>query len=585
VADGSAASSRATADWYPEQGHPVTDDRDKFGELAGLQAALRRVATLVARGVPASEVFATVAEELARALGASNASLWRYESDGAATLISAHDDPLQATTMPVGSRWPLDGENIVARIFDSGRPTRMDTHDNAAGWAAARIRELGLHSGVGAPIVVEGRLWGAAVVGSAEPRPFSPDTENRVTDFADLVATAIANADARDALRASRDELHELAELQAALRRVATLVARAVEPSELFKAVAEEMSRHLGAELTALWRYQPDGSAILVATNVDADPHLPVGTRMTLEGENLLAMVLQTGRPARQDSIETDNASGSTVGLIREIGLRTAVGAPIVVDRRVWGMAGLGSTNPDPLPADTEERVSDFADLVAIAIANAAARDDLIASRARIVAAADGARRRLERDLHDGAQQRLVSLGLQLRLAEGSAPPKLQEQLAGVVSGLTAVSQELQQISRGIHPAILSKGGLGPALKTLARRCPVPVHVDVAVERRLPEPVEVAAYYVVAEALTNAAKYAQASEVNVCAETKGASLDLSIHDDGIGGADSRKGSGLIGLKDRVEVLGGHMQIASHPGSGTSLHVTIPVAADASRRPL
>jgi signal transduction histidine kinase len=563
----------------------VTDDRDKFGELAGLQAALRRVATLVARGVPASEVFATVAEELARALGASNASLWRYESDGAATLISAHDDPLQATTMPVGSRWPLDGENIVARIFDSGRPARMDTHDNAAGWAAARIRELGLHSGVGAPIVVEGRLWGAAVVGSAEPRPFSPDTENRVTDFADLVATAIANADARDALRASRDELHELAELQAALRRVATLVARAVEPSELFKAVAEEMSRHLGAELTALWRYQPDGSAILVATNVDADPHLPVGTRMTLEGENLLAMVLQTGRPARQDSIETDNASGSTVGLIREIGLRTAVGAPIVVDRRVWGMAGLGSTNPDPLPADTEERINDFADLVAIAIANATARDDLIASRARIVAAADDARRRLERDLHDGAQQRLVSLGLQLRLAEGSAPPKLQEQLAGVVSGLTAVSQELQQISRGIHPAILSKGGLGPALKTLARRCPVPVHVDVAVERRLPEPVEVAAYYVVAEALTNAAKYAQASEVNVCAETKGASLDLSIHDDGIGGADSRKGSGLIGLKDRVEVLGGHMQIASHPGSGTSLHVTIPVAADASRRPL
>jgi signal transduction histidine kinase len=244
-------------------------------------------------------------------------------------------------------------------------------------------------------------------------------------------------------------------------------------------------------------------------------------------------------------------------------------------------LAGLGSTNPDPLPADTEERVSDFADLVAIAIANAAARDDLIASRARIVAAADDARRRLERDLHDGAQQRLVSLGLQLRLAEGSAPPGLKEQLAAVVSGLTAVSQELQQISRGIHPAILSKGGLGPALKTLARRCPVPVHVDVAVDRRLPDPVEVAAYYVVAEALTNAAKYAHASEVTVCAETKGVNLDLSIQDDGIGGADSRKGSGLIGLKDRVEVLGGYMQIASHPGTGTSVHVTIPVVADAT----
>ena len=559
--------------------------RDKLGELAELQAALRRVATLVARGVPASEVFSTVAEELARTLGASNAALWRYETDGTATLISAHDDPLQATTMPVGSRWPLEGENIVAMISDSGRPARMDTHDNAAGWAAARIRELGLHSGVGAPIVVEGRLWGAAIVACAEPGPFPPDTEHRLTDFADLVATAIANADARDELRASRDELHELAERQAALRRVATLVARGVDPSELFKAVAEEMSHHLGAEVTAVWRYEPDGSAVLVATNVDADPRLSVGARMTLEGENLLAIVLDTGRPVRQDSIDSGNATGSTIKRIREIGIRTAIGAPIVVDSRVWGMAGLGSTSPDPLPADTEERISDFAELVATAIANAAARNELIASRARIVAAADDARRRLERDLHDGAQQRLVSLGLQLRLAEGSAPPELQEQLAGVMSGLTAVSEELQQISRGIHPAILSKGGLGPALKTLARRCPVPVNVDVDVERRLPEPVEVAAYYVVAEALTNAAKYADASEVDVCAKTKGAHLDLSIHDDGIGGADSRKGSGLIGLKDRVEVLGGHMQIASHPGSGTSLHVTIPAAADASGRPV
>jgi signal transduction histidine kinase len=239
-----------------------------------------------------------------------------------------------------------------------------------------------------------------------------------------------------------------------------------------------------------------------------------------------------------------------------------------------------------PLPAGTEARLAGFTELAATAIANAeaqaalaASRAQLAASRARVVAAADETRRRIERDLHDGAQQRLVSLGLQLRLAEDSVPAELRdvrERLSGVVSGLTAVSLDLQQISRGIHPAILSDGGLGPALKTLAGRCPIPVSIDVAVEGRLPGPVEIAAYYVVAEALTNAAKYALASVVNVCAEVKGATLFVSIQDDGIGGANSRKGSGLIGLNDRVEALGGHMNITSPPGSGTSLHITIPV---------
>jgi signal transduction histidine kinase len=266
---------------------------------------------------------------------------------------------------------------------------------------------------------------------------------------------------------------------------------------------------------------------------------------------------------------------------MRENELDCTVGVPIVVDGRVWGLVGVGAATPALLPADTEKRLGDFAELVATAIANAESRNELIASRARIVAAGDDARRRLERDLHDGAQQRLVSLGLQLRLAEGCVPPEqrdLKDQLSRVVDGLTAASKDLQEISRGIHPAILSKGGLGPALKTLARRCSVPVNLDVAVKRRLPDLVEVAAYYVVAEALTNAAKYAHACEVNVCAESKDGSLFLSIQDDGIGGADSRKGSGLIGLTDRVEALGGRLQITSLPGSGTSLHITIPVTS-------
>jgi signal transduction histidine kinase len=203
---------------------------------------------------------------------------------------------------------------------------------------------------------------------------------------------------------------------------------------------------------------------------------------------------------------------------------------------------------------------------------------ELTASRARIVTAADGARRRFERDLHDGAQQRLISLGLQLRSAEASVPPELRslkEQISGVVGGLTGVAEDLQAISRGIHPAILSRGGLGPALKTLARRSTVPVVLDLGVDRRLPEPTEVAAYYVVSEALTNAAKHAQATEVNVSAQDDGVNLCLSIRDDGIGGADFAKGSGLIGLRDRIEALGGQMDVQSRQGSGTSLLVKIP----------
>jgi signal transduction histidine kinase len=292
-------------------------------------------------------------------------------------------------------------------------------------------------------------------------------------------------------------------------------------------------------------------------------------------------VVLRTGHTARTDSFE--NAAGSLAARLRELGLRSRVGAPVVVDDRVWGMAAVGSSRPDPLPSDTEERISDFADLVATALANAATRSELIASRARIVAAADDARRHLERDLHDGAQQRLVALGLQARMAETVASPEqtdLKKQLSDLASGLTGVSAELQEISRGIHPSILSEGGLGPALKSLGRRSAVPVSFDLAISRRLAGPVEIAAYYVVAEALTNAAKHAHASQVNVRAETNDATLRLSIHDNGIGGADSRKGTGLIGLKDRVEAVCGQLRVMSPLGSGTSLDIVIPLDNDA-----
>jgi signal transduction histidine kinase len=378
--------------------------------------------------------------------------------------------------------------------------------------------------------------------------------------------------------RASRHRANDLAEQQAALRRVATLVARAVSPSEVFVAVAAEMARCLHAEDALVGRYEPDGTVTFVAT-ARLDPHstreVDTGQRsITLDDDSVAARVFRTGLPARMHGADYDASPQ-----VRQLGIRAGVGVPIRVSGRLWGVAGVCSAEPQPFPSDTEARVGDFADLVATAIANAATRAELIASRARIVTAADDARRRFERDLHDGAQQRVVSLALNLRMTEASVPPEIdgfKNQLSRVVSGLMAVCEELREISRGIHPAVLSRGGLGPALKTLARRSTVPVSLDLAVDGRLPETAEVAAYYVVSEALTNVAKHAQASEVKVSARLIDRSLELVIVDDGVGGALRGKGSGLIGLIDRVEAVGGRMQIISPQGDGTTLRARIPV---------
>jgi signal transduction histidine kinase len=366
-----------------------------------------------------------------------------------------------------------------------------------------------------------------------------------------------------------------------ALRRIATLVARSTPPSEVFAVVAEEMARCLGTTDAEVFRYEPDGAAVVVASySRPALQGLTVGERLTLEGDSVAARVLRTRRGARMDSYE--NAEGTIAVRVRELGPRSRVGAPIVVDEQLWGVALVGTSGPEPLPSDSETRIAEFADLLATAIAASTARVELIASRARIVAAADDARRRIERDLHDGAQQRLVALGLELRAAEACVPDELQplkERIAGLVTTVAGVCAEVQEISRGLHPAILSKGGLAPALKTLARRSAVAVELNVHVDQRLPDAVEVDAYYVVAEALTNAAKHARASVVEVSAEATNTHLRLVIRDDGIGGAAAGKGSGLTGLVDRVEALGGKMTIQSQPGSGTSLLVNVPIEAD------
>ncbi len=377
-------------------------------------------------------------------------------------------------------------------------------------------------------------------------------------------------------LETSRDQLSRLADEQAALRRVATLVARGVPPAEVFAAVAEEVGRLLGADSAHIARYEPDDTVTVVAGWSREGEHLPVGSRHTLEGSNLAAAVLRTGRPARVDSY-TD-APGALATSLRQLGIRSSVGCPITVEGRLWGTTGANSKRSEPLPADTEARIANFTDLVATAIANANSRAELAASRARIVRSADEARRRIERDLHDGIQQRLVSIGLDLRATQAEVPARpseLQTQLAGVADGLTEALEELRELSRGIHPAILSQGGLGPALKALARRSAVAVDLDVDLQAQVPEPVQVAAYYVVSEALANAAKHARASVVQVHVRTTDGRLHLSVRDDGVGGADPRRGSGLVGLSDRVQALGGTITVHSPTGEGTRLRIDLP----------
>lgn len=406
-----------------------------------------------------------------------------------------------------------------------------------------------------------------------------------------LVAHALARtvrpraADAeqrRPQAEASREALTALADQQAALRRVATLVARRTPASEIFSAVADELARCLAVTDVSLWRYEPDKTATLMAAHdyPGQTQRKPVGSRWPVDGENIIAAVADTGRPARVD--DNENLVGAIPTLIRGLGLRAGVATPIFVERRLWGAAVAGSREARPLPPDTEQRLGEFTELVATSIANAEAQAALTASRARIVAAADDARRRLERDLHDGAQQRLVSLALQLlRSIEAEVPAELEPlkaQMSDAVAGLTAASANLREIARGIHPATASSGGLGPALRDLARHCPIPVKVRVELKGRFSESAEVAAYYVVAEALTNAARHAHASGVEIDAHTNGSDLVLSVRDDGAGGADSNNGSGLIGLIDRVEALGGQLSVLSPPGGGTTLRATIPSSA-------
>ena len=378
-------------------------------------------------------------------------------------------------------------------------------------------------------------------------------------------------------LERSQRDLRRLLDEQSALRRVATLVARSVAPSDVFEAVTREVGLLSGAEYARMERYEADGTVTGLAVWSRERDQLAVGTRFSLEGVSIAALVADTGGPVRIDSFE--DATGPIAREARALGIRSSVGCPITVDGRVWGVIAASSKREAPFPPDTEARIGEFTELVATAVSNAESRAELTASRARIVNAADESRRRIERDLHDGTQQRLVSLGLDLRLVQSTVPPELPElahEIGRAAGELDDVIEDLREISRGIHPAVLTEGGLGPALRTLARRSAVPVDVEVERERRLPAPLEAAAYYVVSEALANTAKHAHASHARVAIEDTDGSLRLSIRDDGVGGAEPGRGSGLTGLRDRVEALGGAIEVSSPSGQGTVVVVVLPL---------
>ena len=388
------------------------ESRARPRRLADQQASLRRVATLVAKGAEPSALFAAVAEEVARILDVSAVRVLRFEPDQTSVVVASVKDP----GFPVGSRWPLDGPSLIAMVHETGRPARIDDYSELGGPVAAAARASGWNSGVGVPIVVDGSVWGMVAVGRRQRREALPsfagrytgtlvvstesaqEIETRLAAFTELVATAISKAQANDDLR-------RLAEEQKALRRVATLVAEGALPDEIFDAVAQEVATILGLPLVEMARYERDGTGTVIGAF--GDHPFPVGSNWTLDGPSVMAAVLRTGRSARIDDYSA--LEGTIAEVARGAVFRSAIGAPIIVDGATWGAIIAISKMPEPIPEHSEIRLRQFTELVATAVSNATTRAELLASRARIVAAADEARRRLERNLHDGTQQRIVA--------------------------------------------------------------------------------------------------------------------------------------------------------------------------------
>jgi signal transduction histidine kinase len=555
-----------------------TASREALTRVVEEQAALQRVATLVASGVAPQALFEAVAREAGQLLAVDAAHLLRYGADRTATILASWSRT--GEPVAVGSRFDLEGESVMAGVFRTRRPARMGSYEDVSGMAAATARDIDIWSSVGAPILVEGRLWGVMIVSAKLEPVLPPETEARTAAFTELIATAIANSQARL-------ELEQLAEEQAALRRVATLVATEPSSADVFHAVADAVRRLLRVENARVYRYEDDGTATVVADWREPGTTIGVGTNVTLEGANVIGQVLRTGRPARID--DHQGAVGTLARLARESGARSSVGAPISVSGRLWGAVVAATQRAEPLPPDAEARISQFTELVGTAISNTQAWSELAESRARIAAAADAERRRVVRDLHDGVQQRLVHTVITLKLAsreldaewdgtEGQGPALVAEALGHAQVAMV----ELRELAHGIMPAVLTRGGLRAGVESLATRMSVPVDVAVSVGR-LPPAVEATAYFVVAEALTNVAKHSGAAGVEVVARVEDDGLCVRVRDDGHGGA-RREGSGLTGLGDRLAIHDGRLRVESPAHGGTLVEAVIPLGDGAGWAP-
>jgi signal transduction histidine kinase len=696
------------------------ESRDRLRRLADQQAALRRIATAVARGAAIETLCEAVADEVVGVLEVQTASVLRAEPPDWLSVIASRNDP----TFPAGSRWPLDGTSAAGTAISSGRAHRVDDYAELPGTIAARTRAAGLSSAMAVPILVDGRAWGVIGVAMTPRQRLALDTEVRVHDFAGLLATAISNTRARERIRRMADEqasqrrvatrvaagassqevrlavaeevaalgggtselvaalgdlsasaaararadadLHRIAVEQTGLRRVAELVARAAPPAEIFAAVAEEAARLCELEAVEVVRYERDGSEAVIAATAGTAQHararleapIPVGgltwggiVAIATEGhplpqdvesrlghfaqlvatavanlqshDELRALAAEQAALGRVATLVAEGASAEELfaGLAAEVArvldvsaarleryeadgtaavlARSAepgwpgggeeASAEVAVDGRPWGALRVEGS---ALPPDVEPRLRAFTELVATAVSNAAARSALLASRARIVAAGDEARRRMERDLHDGTQQRLIAIGLDLQRIRAAVPPEPAARLERIEGHLGTVLDDLRELSRGLHPPLLARQGLLPSLRALARRSPIPVELTVELRERPPAPVEIALYYVVAETLANAAAHSQASEIAVRIEADDGAvpfqmgldgrrgvvnLHVVVADDGVGGATTPAGGGLAGLADRVDALGGRLTVDSPAGGGTRVSLIVPVS--------
>ena len=451
-------------------------------------------------------------------------------------------------------------------------------------WAAIRFGPRGAATAI--LVVCSITVWNTA----AEKGPFVRDSITdsllatqlfiAISALTSLVLAAMTaeRTRAAAALAASESSQRALAGEQAALRRVATLVAGGASPSRVFEQVTKEVAQLLGLPGASLVRYDSPGTGTVVGGwSDDGVLRLPVASTIDLDGDTVVARVLRSGSPQRA---EYADAGGALAEKLQSHGYRGAIAAPVMVGGRLWGALAAGARSADALPDGNEQRLCDFAELAAQALANADAHEQLAASRARIVEAGDAERRRLERNLHDGAQQRLVSVALDLRVVEAlleKDPATAHKLLASSQEQLAQGLEELRELARGIHPAVLTDRGLGPALESLAIRAPVPVEITGIPDERFAPPVEAAAYYVVAEAITNVAKYAHASHAVVSIGRDNGCATVVVADDGVGGADAALGTGLRGLSDRIEALGGRLDVDSPTAGGTRLSARIPLA--------